>query len=67
MEEMDLILDDGEGWSMTLRDICHGVFLELSENVTKSLTKLLTKSESRCDVVSDVVLYMSIIRGGTDG
>ncbi len=48
---------------MTRRDIYHGVFLELLGEVTKSLTK----SESRCDVVSDVVLCISMMEGGTDG
>ena len=48
---------------MTRQDIHQGVFGMLLEAVTES--------ESRCDVVSDVVsdvvLYMSLIRGGTDG
>jgi hypothetical protein len=31
------------------------------------MTKLLTKSEDLSDVVNDVVLHMSITKGGTDG
>jgi hypothetical protein len=75
MEEMELILDEGEGSSRTPRDICHGAFLELSENVTKSLTMSLTKSENIrdvvndvvSDVVSDAVLCISMMEEGTDG
>jgi len=48
---------------MTRQDIHQGVFWMLLGEVTES--------ESRCDVVSDVVsdvvLYMSLIKGGTDG
>ena len=31
------------------------------------MTKLLTKSEDSSDVVNDVVMQMSITKGGTDG
>jgi len=64
MKEMELILDEGEGSSMILRDICQGVFWESSGDATKSLTKSESRYDVVSDVVGDVVLCMSIIQGG---